>query len=155
MGIARRRRKFFGNLSSKSMQKHCFLKVFKCIFSKIFRLRRILKIDFTTFKKFPPLFQIVQKQGGKFLKGCKISKIFASGGLPKHWFLMVFGIFRGFKTPKIFACGDPTPSHGLSVVLQCLNLKKPCLWRAFGAWFLCETVFKNIFTSVGRCSYYS
>ena len=102
-----------------------------------------LSIEFL--KKFPPLLQIVQQQGGKFLKGCKISKIFASGDLPKHWFLMVLGIFRGFKTPKIFACGDPNPSHGLSVVLQCLNLKKPCLWRASGACILCETVFKRCF----------
>ena len=55
VGIARRRRKILGNSSHKSMQKHSFLKVFKYIFSNIFRLRRILKIDFTTFKKFPPL----------------------------------------------------------------------------------------------------
>ena len=65
--------------------------------------------------------------------------------------LLRFENFRGSWlfweeiTPIFFACGDPNPSHGLSVVLQYLNLKKPCLWRAFGAWVLCETVFKRCF----------
>ena len=97
-------------------------------------------------KKFPPLVaDRATTRGGNFLKVAKSQKFSPPAVFQNIDFLMVFGIFRGFKPPIFFACGDPNPSHGLSVVLQYLNLKKPCLWRAFGAWFLCETVFKRCF----------
>ena len=109
VGIARRRRKILGNSSPKSMQKHCFLKVFKYIFSKIFRLRRILKIDFTTFKKFPPLFQIVQKQGGNFLKVAKSQK-FSPPAIFQNIDFWWFWAFSEVSKPQKFSpAAIPTP----------------------------------------------
>ena len=68
---------------------------------------------------------------------------------------MVLGIFRGFKTPNFFACGDPNPSHGLSVVLQCLNLKKLVCGELLELDFYAKLYLKDVFTSVGTRSYYS